>query len=190
MKQLFRDFSLVNAQSFGFGVFDIDYLVNQTAVFSQPDIQENELLIKFPQILDILLIDRTSSKPSRKRNIIWANDNYSKYGRNYTATAQIKPDLITGQMGGIIKPRALKTADMQKKRTKSKAEVFTPTWIVKKQNDILEKAYKDDDLPTYVSRKWLEITCGEAPYMTTRYDMEKGELIPLSQRQGFVDKTR
>ena len=61
MKQLFRDFSLVNAQSFGFGVFDIDYLVNQTAVFSQPDIQENELLIKFPQILDILLIDRTSS---------------------------------------------------------------------------------------------------------------------------------
>jgi len=188
MKQLFRDFSLVNAQSFGFGVFDIDYLVNQTAVFSQPDIQENELLIKFPQILDILLIDRTSSKPSRKRNIIWANDNYSKYGRNYTATAQIKPDLITGQMGGIIKPRALKTADMQKKRTKSKAEVFTPTWIVKKQNDILEKAYKDDDLPTYVSRKWLEITCGEAPYMTTRYDMEKGELIPLSQRQGFVDR--
>ncbi|ATQ84042.1 restriction endonuclease [Moraxella osloensis] len=152
------------------------------------DIQENELLINFPQILDILLIDRTSSKPSRKRNIIWANDNYSKFGRNYTATAQIKPDLITGQMGGIIKPRALKTADMQKKRTKSKAEVFTPIWIVKKQNDILEQAYKDDDLPTYVSRKWLEITCGEAPYMTTRYDMETGELIPLSQRQGFVDR--
>ncbi len=188
MKQLFRDFLLVNAQSFGFGVFDIAYLLNQTAVLSQPDIQENELLINFPQILDILLVDRTSSKPSRKRNIIWANDNYLKYGRKYTATAQIKPDLITGQMGGIIKPRALKTADMQKKRTKSKAEVFTPTWIVKKQNDILDQNYVDDDLLTYVKRKWLEITCGEAPYMVTRYDMETGELIPLSHRVGFVDR--
>ncbi len=188
MKQLFKNFLLVNAQSFGFGVFDNNHLVNRNIVFNQSDIQENDLLIKLPQILDILLIDRTSSKPSRKRNIIWANDNYLRYGKKYAATAQIKPELITGQMGHTIKPRALKTADMQKKRTKSKAEVFTPTWIVKKQNDILEQAYKDDDLPTYVSRKWLEITCGEAPYMATRYDMDTGELIPLRQRQGFVDR--
>ena len=173
---------------FQFKPYSCGYVMLASANLYTSDIQENELLIKFPQILDILLIDRTSSKPSRKRNIIWANDNYSKYGRNYTATAQIKPDLITGQMGGIIKPRALKTANMQKKRTKSKAEVFTPTWIVKKQNDILEEVYKNDDLPTYVSRKWLEITCGEAPYMATRYDMETGELIPLRQRQGFVDR--
>lgn len=154
----------------------------------QSDIQENILFSKYSEILDILLIDRTTSMPSRKRNIIWANDNYLKYGKYYTANSQIKPKLITGQMGHIIKPRALKTDEMQKQRTKSKAEVFTPMWIVKKQNDILEQAYVDDNLETYIGRKWLEITCGEAPYMATRYEMETGKIIPLPQRVGFVDK--
>ncbi|MGY3814739.1 hypothetical protein ACWOA6_04255 [Globicatella sulfidifaciens] len=51
------------------------------------------------------------------------------------------PELVTGRMGNIIKPRALKSKEMQKERTKSKAEVFTPTWIVKKQNDEIEKDY-------------------------------------------------
>lgn len=38
-------------------------------------------------------------------------------------------------------PRALKSQDVQKERTKSKIEVFTPTWIVKKQNDAVEQDY-------------------------------------------------
>ena len=84
-------------------------------------------------------------------------------------------------------PRALKAISLQKKRTKTKAEVFTPTWIVKKQNDVVDDDYKSDDLETYTRRKWLEITCGEAPYMATRYDMETGEVIPLVERVGFVD---
>ena len=65
MKQLFKNFLLVNAQSFGFGVFDNNHLVNRNIAFNQSDIQENDLLIKLPQILDILLIDTPSSKPSR-----------------------------------------------------------------------------------------------------------------------------
>lgn len=32
---------------------------------------------------------------------------------------------------------------------------------------------------TYVDSRRLEITCGEAPYLTTRYDVETGELIPV-----------
>lgn len=91
-------------------------------------------------------------------------------------------------MGNIIKPRALKSKEMQKERTKSKAEVFTPTWIVKKQNDEIEKDYINDDLETYVKRTWLEITAGEAPYMATRYDVETGEIVPLTKRVGFVDR--
>lgn len=188
MKQLHSDSLQKNTQGLGFGVFDYHNLVKKNIVLSESDIQENDLLTQFPQVLEILLIDRTSSKPSRKHNIIWANDNYLKYGREYAATAQIKPQLITGKMGNIIKPRALKTVDIQKKRTKSKAEVFTPTWVVKKQNDALEQAHKNDDLSTYVSRKWLEITCGEAPYMASRYEMETGKLISLNQRVGFIDR--
>jgi len=96
--------------------------------------------------------------------------------------------LITGHMGHIIIPRALKSQYVQKERTKSKAEVFTPTWVVKKQNDVIDASYREDDLQTYINRKWLEITCGEAPYMATRYDMETGNILPLSERVGFVDR--
>ena len=158
-------------------------------VCSSTDILENTLREQLPGILDILLMDRTTSTPNTKKNIIWANENYTKYGNKaYAATAQIRPELVTGQMGQIIKPRALKSKEIQKERTKSKAEVFTPTWIVKKQNDAVEKDYLDDDLETYVKRTWLEITCGEAPYMATRYDMVTGEIVPLNERVGFVDR--
>ena len=142
-----------------------------------------------PRILDILLIDRTTSTPSKTRNIIWATNNYKKYGAQvYDENSEIKPELVTGIMGNLIKPRALKDREMQLSRTKSKAEVFTPVWIVKKQNDEVDKTYRNDDLETYVSRKWIEITCGEAPYMTSRYDMETGNLILLKKRVGFIDR--
>lgn len=153
------------------------------------NIQENLLRETMPTILDILLIDRTKSTARTTKNIIWANENYIRYGyKDYSAEAQIKPNLVTGNRGQLIMPRALKSREMQKERTKSKAEVFTPTWIVKKQNDEVDKDYLNDELETYVNRKWLEITCGEAPYMATRYDMKTGEIIPMDERVGFVDR--
>lgn len=154
-----------------------------------PDVLENDIRINMPHILEILLIDRTTSTLKTQKNIIWANDNYKNYNTlAYAATAQIKPELITGKRGSLIMPRALKTTELQKKRTKTKAEVFTPTWIVKKQNDFVDREYKTDDLETYTRRKWLELTCGEAPYMATRYDMGTGEIIPLGERVGFLDR--
>lgn len=156
---------------------------------SAANIQENLLRERMPAILDILLIDRTTSTTRTKRNIIWANENYIHYGfKDYSAKAQIKPDLVTGNRGQLIMPRALKSRELQKKRTKSKAEVFTPPWIIKKQNDKVDKDYQTDDLETYVNRTWLEITCGEAPYMASRYNMETGEIIPFRERVGFVDR--
>lgn len=129
------------------------------------------------------------SLPDKSRNIIWANDNYTKYDAiSYAATAQIRPELITGRRSSLIMPRALKSVALQKKRTRSKAEVFTPTWVVKKQNDVIDADYREDDLETYTCRKWLEIACGEAPYMATRYDMGTGKIIQLAERVGFIDR--
>ncbi|CAM3049077.1 Restriction endonuclease [Leuconostoc gasicomitatum] len=165
---------------------DNDQEINK---YRSTDILENTIRETMPEILNILLMDRTTSKPRKVKNIIWANENYIKYGSKfYAATSQIRSELVTGQMGQIIKPRALKSRELQKERTKTRAEVFTPTWVVKRQNDEVEKDYLDDDLETYVSRTWLEITTGEAPYMATRYDMETGEFIPLIKRVGFVDR--
>lgn len=156
---------------------------------SAANIQENLLRETMPAILDTLLIDHTTSTTRTKKNIIWANENYIQYGfKDYSAEAQMKPNLVTDNHSQLIMPRALKSCELQKERTKSKAEVYTPTWIVKKQNDEVDKVYQDDDLETYVNRAWLEITCGEAPYMASRYDMETGEIIPLTERVGFVDR--
>lgn len=164
----------------------IDKNINEN---NATDILENNIRETMPEILNILLVDRTTSTPKKTKNIIWANENYINYGtKSYAVTSQIKSELVTGQMGQLIKPRALKSLELQKERTKTRAEVFTPTWIVKKQNDEVEKDYLDDDLETYVNRTWLEITAGEAPYMATRYDMETGEFIPLIKRVGFVDR--
>jgi hypothetical protein len=156
---------------------------------AMPDVVEDDIRTQMPHILEILLLDRTTSSPKTPQNIIWANDNYKELDVvSYAATAQIRPELITGKRGSLILPRALKAVTLQKKRTKIKAEVFTPTWIVKKQNDIVDNNYKSDDLETYTRRKWLEITCGEAPYMATRYDMGTGEIVKLGERVGFVDR--
>ena len=144
---------------------NIEELEKTIEDISSTDILENTIRETMPAILDILLIDRTTSTPKKSKNIIWANENYLQYGqKSYAATAQMLPSLVTGQMGQIIMPRALKSRELQKERTKSKAEVFTPTWIVKKQNDEVDNDYQNDELETYVKRKWLEITCGEGPY--------------------------
>ncbi|QRN41209.1 MAG: restriction endonuclease [Neisseriaceae bacterium] len=153
------------------------------------DISENFIRKKMPEILKVLLIDRTKSTKKMIKNIIWANNNYIEHGSEcYAPTAQIKPALIAGKMERLIMPRALKSQDIQKKRTRAKAEVFTPTWIVKRQNDTVEKDYLNDDVKTYISRIWLEITCGEGPYMATRYDMYTGEILPIGEREGFIDR--
>jgi len=158
---------------------------------NHPSIDINEINIRedIPNILSTLLIDQTSSTQKKVKNIIWANDNYTSYGSKlYGARKQIKPELITGAMGHMIIPRALKSKEIRKRRTKSNAEVYTPTWIVKKQNDEVEKNYQEDDLETYIKRTWLEITCGEAPYIASRYEMDTGEIIPLGLRVGFLDR--
>ena len=40
----------------------------------------------------------------------------------------------------------------------------------------------------YVNDIRLEITCGEAPYLTSRYDTVNGEVMPLEERIGLLDR--
>ena len=75
---------------------------------------------------------------------------------------------------------------IQKDRTKDNAEVFTPLWIVKRQNDQLDEQI--DNLEEYTKRTWLEVTCGGASYIVSRYNMETGQVVPLEEREGFLDR--
>lgn len=49
--------------------------------------------------------------------------------------------------------------------------------------DESEKTWKK-----YVTDLRLEITCGEAPYLVSRYDTTTGEPIPISKRIGILDR--
>ena len=174
------------------------------------DIKENDLLRIDPELLSILLKDKTTGK-----NIIWATDNYSKYGFSYSVEKEIKIELITSRHGGIIKPRIEKSKTEQQQRVRQKAEVFTPSWICNTQNNKVDEewfgrngvfnvekknewaALKDKIVfpekenkswQDYVLSKRLEMSCGEAPYITSRYDAVTGQYIEVPNRIGFFDR--
>lgn len=160
------------------------------------------------KVLETLLIDRTTN-----RNIIWGTDDYENLGKEYNSHFPILFHLITGENGNIIQPRILKTKENQGNRTKEKAEVFTPSWICNAQNNLVDKAWFERDKvfniekektwkaiteqiefpkgktwKTYVDENRLEITCGEAPYLVSRYDTVTGEPIELESRIGMLDR--
>jgi hypothetical protein len=149
------------------------------------DIREDYLLKK-DDLLNILLQDKTTGN-----NILWATDSYDSNGHLFAPTANITTDLITGTLGSIIQPRALKSKTEQLYRTRDKAEVFTPLSIVHQMNDACDtKRVTKYNWQEYVALLKLEITCGEAPYIVSRYDpvSDKQELLPLNKRVGFLDK--
>lgn len=171
------------------------------------DIVEREI---DPGVLKILLKDMTTGC-----NILWACDDYTQYGGSYRSGSEITYKSITlGRKTTIIQPRILKDKCYQKERTKSHAEVFTPSWICNDMNNLCDEAWfgrknvfnvvnKDhtwtattepifesgsDKWREYVKSKRIEITCGEAPYLVSPYDTTTGQPIPLEQRIGMLDR--
>lgn len=148
------------------------------------DIREDYLLKK-DNLLEILLQDKTTGK-----NILWATDSYESKGRKFTPHAPISTNLVTGKNGTLIQPRAVKSKEEQLLRTRDKAEVFTPLSIVKQMNEACDsKRVTKNNWQAYVSLLKLEITCGEAPYIVSRYDpvSDSKELVPIAKRVGFLD---
>ena len=158
---------------------------------SEPiDILENKLLQEEPGLLAVLLFDHTTRK-----NIFWATDSYAEYGQDYRWHDRITVEAITGERGQIIMPRALKSRDEQLRRSRQMAEVFTPAWLVRKMNDGTDEEWHSnqkeqgkDAWQGYVLATQLEITCGEAPFLTSRYDTVSGEPIPIAERIGILDR--
>lgn len=161
-------------------------------------------------ILETLLCDRTTG-----RNIIWADNEYEKLGEGYMGDDEITVDKITGLNSGVIKPRVAKESERQSQRTKSRAEVFTPSWLCNQMNNDIDEQWfgrrdvfnvegdetwtaatdpvqfpkkKGHGWHSYVESLRLEITCGEAPFVCSRYDTVTGEMLPVPERIGFLDR--
>ena len=152
------------------------------------DVFENSLRNR-GSLLKILLKDHTTNK-----NIIWATDSYLSHGKEFGFKKQILPQLVTGIYGKLIQPRAVKSLEEQKFRTKNKAEVFTPLKIVGQMNSLVDQSidYKIDrnNWQKYIEELKLEIACGEAPFICSRYNPTSytGKKIKIKKRVGFLDK--
>ena len=177
------------------------------------DIIEDKILKNYPNILDTLLRDQTT-----KQNIFWATDNYEYLGDGYSFSSSISTDLITSKNGNVIMPRVLKDKLLQHSRVKNMAEVFTPSWVCNEQNNAVDNAWfqrnnvfnksvlNKDGSSTwkvnnekikfpegkswedYINENKLEVSCGEAPYLTSRYDTTTGKFIPVKNRIGILDR--
>lgn len=162
------------------------------------------------RVLDLLLQDKTT-----KKNIIFATNAYSDSGYHIDAKAQLTRGMLLGLDPHVIQPRVAKEQSEQSERTKAHAEVFTPSWLCNKMNNHLDEEWferkdvfniENDDEHTwtvtegkiefpegktwqdYIESKRLEITCGEAPYLVSRYDTTTGEMIPIGSRIGLLDR--
>ena len=153
-------------------------------------------------VLSILLQDKTT-----KKNIIFATDAYESIG--YSSTSEILPERIVNM---DLLPRVEKELMRQQARTRAKAEVFTPSWVCNKMNnhcdeewfgrpDVFNKekgeswitnperiSFGDMSWKEYVDSRRIEITCGEAPYLVSRYDATTGVIIPIAERIGILDR--
>ena len=166
-------------------------------------------------VLETLLCDRTTGK-----NIIWADNEYEALGDGYLGDDEITVEKICGLASGVIKPRIAKGAERQSQRTKSRAEVFTPSWLCNQMNNDIDAVWfgrrdafntetvgddgargwtavpepvafpkaKGHGWHAYVEATRLEITCGEAPFVCSRYDTVTGEPLPVHERIGFLDR--
>lgn len=166
-------------------------------------IQDEILKIQSLGLLNKLLFDKTT-----KRNILWATDAYKNLGTDFGRDKEIKVPLITGRNSFVIKNRARKALEQQTERVKQHGEVFTPFWVCKKMINCADKnwfstpdVFFSCNAPTpkinftskrswkhYVDSRRLEIACGEAPFLVSRYDVLTGEILPIENRTGMLDR--
>lgn len=169
--------------------------------------------IPMPELPEI-----TEKNVDSKKAIQWRSDSYVGHG---AAPADFMA--FDQPAFSKIQPRVEKAQADKKARTKAKAEVFTPSWVCCLQNDLVDDAVlyegafsvvnsqsktwtinpepidfsKSSDKLTwidYVLSRRLEITCGEGPYLFSRYDTVSGDAIPVRgedgsfQRIGILDR--
>ena len=165
------------------------------------------------RILSILLKDQTLSTPTCASNISWGTNDYM-----HVASEKICVDHFVGNGMFAIRPRAFKHQTLQQSRAKNRAEVFTPSWICNAQNNLIDAQWfgrenvfnteqtmpdgthvwttskqpvlfpEDKPWTQYIRSRRLEMACGEAPYLVSRYDTTTGKAIPLHERIGVLDR--
>ncbi len=166
-------------------------------------INYNEYPVK--EVLNELLKDRTT-----EQNIIFATNIYKEIDSSINEKTQITKAYIDKIS---LQPRFSKTLKEKSERTRNKAEVFSPSWICNRMINYYDQEWfgrknvfntekeqewiissnpitfkKSKNWQKYVNSKRLEISCGEAPFIVSRYDAVSGDMIPIKERIGILDR--
>ena len=190
------------------------------------DVLERRIYELSPELMKILLSDKTT-----RGYIRWGSDNYADFGLEYQVDQEMTPDIVAGNIETLrqknfgadpdkdymaviqVQPRVMKTEEEKTRRTRDKAEVFTPSWVCNEQNNVVDAAWfgrddvfniagdkswvsvpgpvafpRDKIWKDYVDARRMEISCGEAPYLVSRYDTVTGEIISVKDRIGLLDR--
>ena len=163
-------------------------------------------------VLNILLLNK--SVDNGKDNLIWASSNVPAFNDWYRPDSRLTEANV---YVCDLRPRVLKNSSEKKGRAKKHAEVFTPVWICNNminlhdemwfgRKDVFNTVDPDNDeiwvetdkIPfsnekgktwkDYVDIVYMEMTCGEAPFLVSRYNAATGEIIPLNKRIGVIDR--
>lgn len=169
-------------------------------------------LIDFSSYPLRICLRRLLKDKATKKNIIWATNTYEHLGDSFDDRAQISEAVF--EHGFLLEPRTSKSFETQLERTRKKAEVYTPSWVVNFMNNYCDEVWfgrKDvfniqngetrepvrekiifpegKSWQDYVDSPRLEIACGEGPYLVSRYDVATSKLIRHTiNRIGILDR--
>lgn len=155
-----------------------------------------------------LISDKTTGGKLR-----WATGFYSPLGPGFEAADELTEDCTAAIGSRPILIRTERTKQDKVRRTRTQAEVFTPSWVCNEQNNLVDEAWFGRPSPFndssvggwktnpakvefpqgrswrgYVDKRVLEVSCGEAPYLVSRYDAVTGDPILLEERIGLLDR--
>ena len=168
-------------------------------------------------VLDILLSDRTTGRRILWMTDGYERLE-SVFDVKMGVRDEIDADVISRPGNKIIRPRVDKSKEEQRERIQKKAEVFTPSWICNNMINEFDAAWFDRkpapfttegsreggwkrlpdkiEFPNtpehtwldYINFRCLEMCCGEGPFLVSRYDTTTGEVIPVPDRIGILDR--
>lgn len=169
-------------------------------------------LIDFSSYPLRVCLKRLLKDKATKKNIIWATNTYEHFGDSFDDRAQISEAVFAH--GFLLEPRTSKSSETQLERTRKKAEVYTPSWVVNFMNNYCDEVWfgRKDVFNVQIGQTWepvrdkitfpegktrqdyvdsprLEMACGEGPYLVSRYDVATSKLIRHTiNRIGILDR--
>ena len=123
------------------------------------------------------------------RNVVMPRvlkDKQAQLGRTKDKAEVFTPSWVCNAQNNLIDEEWFGRRDVFNREVT--LEDGTHTWIPTEGKIQFPEGDKQKTWKKYVTSNCLEITCGEAPYLVSRYDTTTGQPIPISHRIGLLDR--